>query len=43
MNMKRDFWKAVKFLLALLLDLDINELLLLENKYLLEELQVYKK
>lgn len=29
--MKRDFWKAVKLLLALLLDLNINEQLLLEN------------
>ncbi len=40
--MKRDFWKAVKLLLAQLLDLNINEQLLLENEYLLEELQVYK-
>ncbi len=36
MNMKRDFWKAVKLLLTQLLDLNINEQLLLENEYLLE-------
>ena len=40
--MKRDFWKAVQLLLAQLLYLNINEQLLLENQYLLEELQVYK-
>jgi len=40
--MRFDFWKVLKLLLVQLLDLNINEQLLLENQYLLEELQVYK-